>query len=125
MSVSQRSSCSDGRALTCGKAPITPARHSAVTRGGKETRNIGAPIAGTASVFFKALGRVIAGLARKRCSTASISPRAHGTENFRHRIGRIARRTCRERSGRDQFQRQIGTNRWVRGNRGGFIQKGG
>ena len=45
---------------------MTPARHSAITSGGKDTRNIGAPIAGTESVCLSAFGKVIAGLAQSR-----------------------------------------------------------
>ena len=51
ISMSQASSCSDGRALTCGNAPTMPARHSAFTSGGNETRNMGAPITGTERVL--------------------------------------------------------------------------
>ena len=41
---------------------MTPERHSALTSGGNETRNIGAPIAGTESACLSAFGKVMAGL---------------------------------------------------------------
>src|SRR5271169_3482917 len=128
ISVSQRSSCSDGRALTCGNAPTTPARHKAVTRGGKETKNIGAPITGTDKLCFSRSGTVIFEPTispAPMLQAALVSPRSHGAENLGHRIGGVANSAGREGSRRDQIQHQVGADRRLGNYRRMLIQEAG
>jgi len=77
MRASLASSSCDERALTVGKAPITPAQQAADTRSTPETCSIGAAISGRRRPYASEAGSVMHGFrsARQACRADRAAPR--------------------------------------------------